>query len=521
MVVGEFLGRRCWFCANPPCTQKQVDGAIIVEVSAKAAKELGGEAGKRCLNLPLPSQCAFEETDAPYVLWGGQAGPGKSHGMRWWLYRRSLMTPGHTALLLRETNDELKKTHLRFMEQEVPLLGGIFKQGPPAQVYFPSSGSYIDCGHMSDAAAIRHHLGTNYGAIVAEEGSQYPLMDDGISPLGELSTRAREVYRDQAGRPVKPRFFVASNPGGPCSQWLLDFFIDHTPDFEVYPALAKVYDPKNYLYMPASLEDNPYQDPEYESQKLAILPRWRYEQLRHGDWRVFAGQFFSRYRASHHVRDWGTPSGCRWFRSMDWGFNSPGCVIWWAVLPDHRLYIRDDWKFQGLDEPEVARGVLARDAELGIDSASTYTVGDPSMFNKTGATHTSEEFSDPSKCIAQTLGYYGLPLLRGNRDRVNGWKRCQGLLRDAPDGIPWLVFHPDASYLTRTLPSAQSSKSDPDDVDTAGDDHALDAWRYGAMSPGAPAIGTVSSPSFSPGTVGALVKQALRKPMAPSRWGVR
>jgi hypothetical protein len=196
-------------------------------------------------------------------------------------------------------------------------------------------------------------------------------------------------------------------------------------------------------------------------------------------------------------------------------------VIWWAVLPDHRLYIRDDWKFQGLDEPEVARGVLARDAELGIDSASTYTVGDPSMFNKTGATHTSEEFSDPSKCIAQTLGYYGLPLLRGNRDRVNGWKRCQGLLRDAPDGIPWLVFHPDASYLTRTLPSAQSSKSDPDDVDTAGDDHALDAWRYGAMSPGAPAIGTVSSPSFSPGTVGALVKQALRKPMAPSRWGVR
>ncbi len=41
---------------------------------------------------------------------------------------------------------------------------------------------------------------------------------------------------------------------------------------------------------------------------------------------------------------------------------------------------------------------------------------------------------------------------------------------------------PRCSYLRRTLPAAQSDKSDPDDVDTKGDDHGLDALRFGAMS---------------------------------------
>ena len=286
---------------------------------------------------------------------------------------------------------------------------------------------------------------------------------------------------------------------------MLDFFIDHAPDFELYPALKAVYDPTQFVYLPAKLDDNPYMDPAYD-QQLAMLPRWRYEQLRHGDWRVFAGQFFSTFREAHHVRDLGTPSGAQWFRSMDWGYHAPGAVGWWAVLPDHRLYIRTDWKFQGLDEPDVATGVKAVDRQHHIP-AVRYTAGDPAMWNKTGASHKDKGFVGRS--IAQTLAHYGLPVVKADNDRVMGWKRFQSLLRDAPDGVPWLVLHPDASYLRRTIPQARSDSANPEDVDTTMDDHALDMARYGAMSPAARRPES-ERPRLVPGSAGALRDQAIR-----------
>jgi hypothetical protein len=83
---------------------------------------------------------------------------------------------------------------------------------------------------------------------------------------------------------------------------LRDFFIDHTPDFDRFPQLRAKYDPAQWLYLPAKLDDNPYLDGDYET-SLAVLSKWRYEQLRHGDWNVFSGQFFSEWTPNQHVRE--------------------------------------------------------------------------------------------------------------------------------------------------------------------------------------------------------------------------
>jgi hypothetical protein len=230
------------------------------------------------------------------VLWGGQAGPGKSHGARWWLYKRSLMAPGHTALLLRENWDQLDKHHIREMKKEAPALGARVTD----RTMTFANGSVIDCGHMADVEAVSRYLSTEYGAIVPDEASLYPVDADGVTPLGELSTRARKVYTDVEGKPVRPRFMPVSNPGGPSAGWLRDMFIEHLPDYERYPALKKKYDPSQWAYIPARLDDNPYQDPEYED-TLAVLSATRFEQLRHGDWDVFSGQFFSEWMPSKHV----------------------------------------------------------------------------------------------------------------------------------------------------------------------------------------------------------------------------
>ena len=252
--------------------------------------------------VPLPSQVPLWDSTARKVLWGGQAGPGKSTGARRWLYERSLAVPGHESLILRENWEQLDKTHLRKMEREVEALGGRFFKSERKATFGKGSGeSVIDCGHMADGEAVSRYLSTEYHAIMGDEASLYPLLPDGVTPLAELSTRARAVGKTREGLDVPPRFLAVTNPGGPSAQWLKEMFIDHAPDFDLYPKLRDDYDPRQWLYIPAALDDNPYLDPEYES-SLAVLSRWRYEQLRHGDWTVFAGQFFSEWLPRVHVR---------------------------------------------------------------------------------------------------------------------------------------------------------------------------------------------------------------------------
>ena len=467
-----------------------------------------------CLNVPLPSQAMFEECQVKNILWGGQAGPGKSHGVRWWLYKRSLIVPKHEALLTRENWEQLEKTHIRRMQEELPLLGAEMV-GTEARF---TNRSFIDCGHMADAKAVSRYLSTEYGTIVCDEASQTPVDSEGVTPLGELSTRARKVYRDLNGASVRPRFLPVSNPGGPSAPWLCDMFIDHTPDFDLYPALRPVfnddgeqvkgYQVDQWAYIPARLDDNPYQDPEYED-TLSVLSAVRFEQLRHGDWHVFSGQFFREWSDRTHVQALEIPSDLRWFRSLDWGYNAPGCVLWWVVLSDGRLYLRSELKFQRRDVSEVARLIKERDAELGLTKPIP-TYADPSIWAKTG---NSTKTKTQGESVAETFALMRLAMTKGDNDRYNGWMRCHQILRPAPDGQPWCLVHPDCRYLIRSIAAAKSNEKDPDDVDTTSDDHALDAWRYGAMSRPAPSSYAPTS-RYAEMSLGWL-KNRLPSPMGP------
>ena len=71
---------------------------------------------------------------------------------------------------------------------------------------------------------------------------------------------------------------------------------------------------------------------------------------------------------------------------------------------------------------------------------------------------------------------------KSDNDRFNGWLRVHELLRPYDVSRPWVTVDPSCTYLARTMSTAMADKKDPDDVDTTGDDHALDALRYGAMS---------------------------------------
>jgi hypothetical protein len=190
------------------------------------------------------------------------------------------------------------------------------------------------------------------------------------------------------------------------------------------------------------------------------------------------------------------------FLSLDWGWNAPGCVLWWVALVDSHYHIAAELKFQRTAVETLGAEVWKRNKDLGF-GRMRYVVADPACWQHTGA--------GKGESIAESLSRppCRLPMKKGDNNRLLGWARVHELFQPAPDGRPWVTVDESCTYLRRTIPAAVSDKSDPDDVDTTGDDHGLDALRYGAMSRPAPSrlMRTLSYPKKS---AGALFQQAVQ-----------
>ena len=479
-----------WWCSTLACRNLQAEYSIAVQHPKTGEWDY--------LYVPLPKQVELDSCPARYLLGGGAAGPGKSHGARWMLYRRALAIPDFEALILRKTWDELEKHHLRLMERE----SRVFNQYGIATVFSKSSrelrfpnNAVIEGGHMGDTDDVEKYLSRERDVIVPDEGSTFDP-----SALIQLSTRARST------KPLVianggAKFWIFSNPGGPASPMLRDLFIDHSPDWGQFSEdFGKFYDPVEWAYIASNLEDNPYLPDTYE-RDLALLPPWRYKQLRHNNWDILAGQFFTNFDSRIHVHDLGNPGpDIEWCRSIDWGYIKPGCCGFWACLPDGRVYRRLEYKFQYTLASEVADEIKRLTKSLGIKRVR-YTAADPAMWQHTGQT---------GETIAETFARRGVPLMAAPNDRVNGWARVREFMKEWPDGRPGLLLHPDCRYLIRCVSAAVSDKHNPEDVDTNCEDHPLDEMRYFLMSRPAPTIIRSHRP-FPRHSAGKLLQDARLK----------
>jgi phage terminase large subunit len=476
---GELLrdaGPNIFLCPTQICRDRQIQWAI----QQKNAKGVISY-----LYVPTPRQVEFHEAPTKHTIFGGAAGPGKSHALRWDLYIRCLRQPGYEALLLRRTFPELEKTHIRKAAREAPQLGAVLVTSEHVVRF--SNGSLLEFGHCDNDGAISKYLSTEYDAIGFDE-----LVTFERDIALEIMTRAR------TSKPgLRAMVKAGSNPGGVGALWVLDFFIDHRVDAERYP----FYKPEDWGFIPANLDDNPYRDLEYE-QSLTVLDPARYQQLRFGNWRVFDGQMFGAWDERKHVVSLTipTPAQQTWFCSMDWGFNAPGVCLWWVAAADGHYLVVDELKFKETPVRDVARMIKEKTKALGIKKVPQVWA-DPAIWQRHGQV---------GEAIAETFGRLGVPVTKSNNDRMNGWQRLQEMLRDAPDGRPWLQVDRSCRYLTRTIPAAVRDKTNEEDLDTAGDDHALDALRYGAMSRRR-FNGHAMPMAFLPGSIGALVSE-LRGP---------
>ena len=191
------------------------------------------------------------------------------------------------------------------------------------------------------------------------------------------------------------------------------------------------------------------------------------------------------------------------FRSGDWGSAKPFSFGWWAV-------VSDDYRTEeGLTLP---RGCLVRYREwYGVKKdaygQTLYNVGlkltaeavgaglyereakdkkieigviDPAAFTQDGGPSIQERIyiGSGNRILWRRADNARVP----QRGALGGWDQMRGRLIGEAEDRPMAVCFSTCTDSIRTIPVLQHDKDRLEDLDTEGEDHAADDWRYACMS---------------------------------------
>ena len=412
---------------------------------------------------PNPRQREFFLSRSRHTAYGGARGGGKSWAMRRKLVLLALNYPGLNILLLRRTLPELRENHVLPLQKE---LYGFAPYNATERVFNFPNGSRIKLGYCDAAGDVYQYQGQEYAVIGMEEATHF--------------TEEQQQFLTTCNRTARvgftPRMYYTCNPGNVGHAWVKRLFIDRNYNADE--------DPADYTFIPARIWDNEAlltADPGYVRQLMALPEELRRAHL-NGDWDVHAGQYFTEFSREKHVTEpFDIPPWWRRFRSMDWGYNDPCCVLWHAVDGEGRVYTYRELYVRHCRAPEVAEKV----AELSAGEDIAYTVASPDLWQNRGATLTAHGGFE-GETLAEIFIKSGMPVSPADNSRVTGWQRVRDYLAPGADGRPkWQCFQCCAN-LIRTLPLLQFDGRNKEDA-ADGEDHAPEALRYGLMSRPEPA----------------------------------
>lgn len=416
--------------------------------------------------VPNPKQAAFFRAKARHIAYGGARGGGKSWAMRRKFVLLAFRYSGIELLLLRRTLPELMENHVRPLLSE---LNGVAVYRATRHEFLFPNGSRIRLGYCDKDTDVYQYQGQEYDVVGLEEATHFTE-----AQMQFLSTCNRSVRTD-----FSPRMYYTCNPGGVGHAWVKRLFIDR--DYR------NAERPEDYVFIPAKLSDNPIlmqRNPDYV-QTLMNLPEHLKRAHLDGDWDVLAGQYFPEFsRERHAVSPYPIPTGWRRFRAMDWGYNDPCCVLWFAVAPDGKRVVYRELYVRKTLSSEIAKRVCA----LSEGEKIAYTTASPDAWQKRGLGGVE------GQSIAEVFAKNGVPLIPADNARIPGWQRVREALAAQADGIPELSVFTTCTNLLRTLPLLTFDEHDAEDVSATCEDHAAEALRYGLTSCPRPAKEAVPPP---------------------------
>lgn len=452
-----------------------------VKLIESASDELAVEEAHNVIFKPNPGpQTEFLAASEREVLYGGSAGGGKSYAM----LADPLRYMGHSAfsgLLLRHTTEELRELIFKSQEMYPKIWPGI-KWSERKMQWTAPSGARLWMSYLDRDEDVLRYQGLAFSWIGFDELTQWS------TPYAWNYMRSR--LRSTA--PDLPIFMRATtNPGGRGHHWVKKMFIDPAPagitfdatDIETgevlkYPIGHSKAGKSLFKrrFIPARLSDNPYlaEQGDYEAMLLS-LPEQQRRQLLDGDWDIKEGAAFTEFeRTKHVIEPFKIPSNWVKFRAADYGYGSHSAVLWFAVTPSEQLVVYRELYVSKVLATDLADMILKLEAE---DGNIKYGVLDSSLWHKRG---------DTGPSLAEQMVARGCrwrPSDRSKGSRVAGKNEIHRRLQvDEFTDEPRLVFFNNCVNTIAQLPALPIDKRNPEDIDTASEDHLYDALRYGIMS---------------------------------------
>lgn len=423
--------------------------------------------GKLHVNIwPKQHQFLGAET-IDEVFFGGAAGGGKSEALLHFALQRRLKYPRSLGIIFRRKFPDLQKSLILRSKNYYGLAGGKYNESKH-EWKFPN-GSVQMFGFCKTDGDVYDHQSAEYQDMGFDELTHFTEFQ-----FGYLTSRCRSSMPG-----VKALIRGASNPGNIGHIWVKKRYIDKAKTSNSW---YNAEEHKSMAFISSLIDDNPslrLNDPTYEY-RLRILGEKKYQALRFGNWDVFEGQYFDEWDGKlgqsvltqpriperHH----------RKFLSMDWGFSNPSCVLWFEVTPSGRVFVYRELYTSRRTHKELAADILALCPD---DEKYEGIYIPPELFGKKSEREGGgEPYSDEMQSVFKSR----IGVLKANNARVMGWQKVRGYLQKAPDGFPWIQLGSDVLNLARTMPMMIHDENHPEDLDTDGEDHAPDAFRYGVVA---------------------------------------
>ena len=213
----------------------------------------------------------------------------------------------------------------------------------------------------------------------------------------------------------------------------------------------------------------------------------------HGKYVKRGGLIYPMWSRDHHIADSkpikyfldGVRNGVYTaFAALDWGVRNPTAVGLFVEDRDENVQLIDLIYHPAESVSQIKREYKERFAVF----QPYFVSADPSIWN-------NHESTDPEKTIAGQLmrdesGLPALPLEKGDNDVVNGLDACRELLKLDPVKGPKFKVQPRCVEFIKEIENyvgeeyvTGASRKNKKETPRKKDDHAMDMFRYFALSP--------------------------------------
>lgn len=442
-----------------------------------------GGAGRRIVlpYRPQPLQARLHACRANEILFGGAAGPGKSHALRFEALVMCLRVPGLRAYLFRRTVPELERNHILPALDQFPKVLGTYRDAKQRFEFL--NGSMLNfCGCQREKDVFRFQGAELHMLFIDELTSFTEFQYDYLRGRLRCAIEVPAALRHKV-----PGVVCASNPGGVGHGFAKARFVDFAPAGECRRAPVAEGGMLR-CYIPGRLADNRLlmeRDPGYIARLMALPEPYRTAYLE-GDWDVFMGQAFGFSRRLHVVKPRPVPEDAPLFMTFDWGYGAPFSVGWWWVDADGRLFRFAEWygsngsPNQGLrlTDSQIAAGIVEREARLGLAGRRLTRLCGPDCFAK----KPDYRGGGQGPSTAEVFAGAGVYLSPGDPSRTAKIRQFHERLRPREDGPPMLQVYDTCEDFIRTIALLSTDRRNVEDIDTTGEDHVYDEACHVCMA---------------------------------------